>query len=264
MGGKTEESKQENSKAFNLDEELSSYVDKKVIPSRVADKLKQKINEKNIDINKDQLEKLVSKIHNVLNNYLENKEKTEVDSSVADDDMKLLLEKIEKIQNRLGELENGLFENVENNDESSVVTTEDIKVPGKENKKIEKTLRSNPLEAIPEDPESVIVIMKWLQFLVDKCGRDNLPEVLDYYVDIGWITDDAKINLLDYSNGITEEKKIDEKKTGNVPELPSQDHIQSFMFIQKLKGKDFDKHFIDRVEGEISRLTKKVSNYKFK
>lgn len=261
MGGRTEESKKENSETFKLDEELSSYVEKKVIPSRVADKLKQKLNEKDVDINKDQLEKLVLKIHNVLNNYLEKKEEPEMNSSVADDDMKLLLEKIEKIQNRLGELENGLFEN---NEETSVVTTDDIKVPGKENNNIGKTLRSNPLEAIPEDPESVIVIMKWLQFLVDKCGRDNLPEVLDYYVDIGWITDDAKINLLDYSNGITEGKRNDEKKTNNIPELPSQDHIQSFMFIQKLKGKDFDKHFIDRVEGEISRLTKKVSNYKFK
>lgn len=261
MGGNVEESKKEDSKGFSLDEELASYISKKIIPSRVAKKLKEKIDEKNVKINKDQLEKLVLKIHNVLNNYIEKQGKIQTQSSVPDD-MNDLTQKIEMLQNKLEELENSLFENVKDQSKSSIVTTEDIKIPGKDGF-LDKSIKTNPLDTIPEDPESVIVIMKWLQFLVDKCGRENLPDVLDYYVDVGWISDDAKINLLDYSNGITEEKDK-EKKHENIPELPSKDHIQSFMFIQKLKGNKFDKHFIDRVEGELARLTKKFSNYNFK
>lgn len=258
MGGKKEESKKKYSQDFDLDKELSSYVEKKVIPSRVADKLKEKINEKNVKINRNQLEKLVFKIQDALNNYIENRDNVDVESSSVGNEMDVLMEKIEKIQGRLEEIENGLFED---EDGSSFVTTDDIKVPGK--KTDVDSVKLNPLSSIPDDPESVIVVMKWLQFLVDKCGRDNLPEVLDYYVDIGWMTDDAKIDLLDYSNGITDGKSKEEK-SNKVPELPSKDHIQSLVFIQRLRGNKFDKHFVEKVEGEISRLTKKLDNYKFK
>ncbi|MEF8847783.1 MAG: FlaD/FlaE family flagellar protein, partial [Candidatus Thermoplasmatota archaeon] len=92
--------------------------------------------------------------------------------------------------------------------------------------------------------------------LMDRCGRHNLPNVLDYYVDIGWISEEAKINLLEYSNGITEEKP--EQDDRDIKELPSKDHIQSFLFIQKLKGNSFDKHFLDRIEDKITRMTKKI------
>ena len=121
----------------------------------------------------------------------------------------------------------------------------------------------DPLTDVPGDPESVVVLMKWLQHLIDKCGRENLSNILDYYVDIGWISEDAKISLIDYSHGITEETKRSET-TKKVNDLPSKDHIQSLIFIQKLKGNDFDKHFIDRIDSELSRITKKLNNYDLK
>jgi len=99
--------------------------------------------------------------------------------------------------------------------------------------------------------------MNWLQFLIDKCGRDNLREILDYYVAINWITEDVKFHLLEYSSGISEQKK-EGKERKNIRELPSQDHIQSFLFIQKLKGRNFDKHFLERINGEITRLVKQA------
>ena len=103
--------------------------------------------------------------------------------------------------------------------------------------------------------------MRWLQYLIDKCGRFNLSNILDYYVDIGWISQDAKINLIDYSQGIAEDHKNGETKRKEMYNLPSKYHIQSYIFIQKLKGRDFDKHFIDRIEGELARITKKFENY---
>jgi len=50
----------------------------------------------------------------------------------------------------------------------------------------------------------------------------------------------------------------------DMTELPSTDHIQSFIFIQKLKGENFDKHLIDRIESDLSRITKKIYDYQFK
>ena len=92
----------------------------------------------------------------------------------------------------------------------------------------------------------------------------SYSQSLYYYVDIGWISDDAKISLLDYSHGITDEQEKGEIKNHNLTNLPAKDHIQSLLYIQKLKGIQFDKHFLDRIEGELSRITRKLENYKFK
>lgn len=142
------------------------------------------------------------------------------------------------------------------------VTTENIKLPNQP-RQIVREWNLDPLLEIPGDTESIIILMKWLQNLIDKCGNQNLSNILDYYVDIGWISDDVKITLIDYSQGITGDNKP-EFTPNAVSNLPSKDHIESLLFIQKLKGIQFDKHFIDRIEGEISRLTKKVSNYNSK
>ena len=106
--------------------------------------------------------------------------------------------------------------------------------------------------------------MKWLQYLIDRCGRDNLANILDYYVDIGWISEDAKIKLVDFSHGITEDETEADTKKRDITNLPSKDHIQSLIFIQKLKGKELDKHFLDKIDGELNRISKKLNNYQFK
>ncbi|MEF8879910.1 MAG: FlaD/FlaE family flagellar protein [Candidatus Thermoplasmatota archaeon] len=259
MGGKKEEKKNRTAANFDLKKELTSFVEKDVIPPKVAAKLEEKLKEKNVEINKDQLHKLVYKIRDTLQGYMEEKRKqTPVSESRKrtdeDIDMSNLMETVDRIEERLEKLEEGVYSQ---DNEPRMVTTDEIEVADKES-----SLDVSPLTQIPNDPESVIVLMKWLQFLVDKCSRDNLPDVLDYYVDIGWISEEAKINLLDYSNGITE--KEESKNVKGVSELPSHDHIQSFIFIQKLKGHSFDRHFIDRIDGEISRITKKLDNYNFK
>ena len=175
-------------------------------------------------------------------------------------DMQKLIETIEKLELRLDTLEKDIKTGDKKWDKTSpkVVTTEDLEVPAE--------WGVDPLKTIPSDPESIVVLMKWLQHLIDKCGRANLSNILDYYVDIGWITQDAKISLIDYSQGITEEgnKGQDPSSTKKIWDLPSRDHIQSLIYIQKLKGIQVDKHFIDRIDGELTRLTKKLDNYTFK
>ena len=248
------DSKDKDSNDFDFEKELSALVKKNIIPSRIAERIEEKIKEKNVKINKDQLYTLANKIKEILDEYAKNyKMKTDDKTGPSldiksNEDIQKLVETVEKIQERIDILESG---------ETRVVTTDDIHVPESEGWDIK------PLTTIPTDPESIVVIMKWLQYLVDKCGHTHLSDVLDYYVDIGWLSEDAKINLIDYSQGINEEEKNTEtfKELSN---LPARDHIQSLLFIQKLKGIKLDKHFLEKIDGEISKITKKLDNYKFK
>ncbi len=266
MGDKKEDSKNKKTTSFNYKDELSNLVEKNVLPSKVADKLIEKLEEKNVDLTKKQLDSLVKKVKNVIDDYQQKSNvfaqpRASPLSDEIDSNLEKLMNTVKKLEEKIGKIENGLLDSDKVISSNEVVTTDDISLDDDRYNTIgDSFLNMKPLSEVPGDPESVIILMKWLQFLVDKCGRSHLPEVLDYYVDIGWITEEAKISLLDYSNGITQENE----KTEGVSELPSKQHIQSLLFIEKLKGHKFDKHFIDRIDGEISRLTKKFDNHKFK
>ena len=234
-----------------LEKELSSLVEKNVIPSKIAEKLGAKLKEKQVKLTKEQLYMLANKINDAIGSYGKSSPLGK-EFKPADMNMQKLAEMMEKLEERLSNIESG---KVGYKQSYGYVTTDDIEVSGWE---------MEPLTKIPNDPESVVVLMKWLQYLIDKCGHSNLPEILDYYVDIGWISDDAKIELIDYSNGITEEDKKGEGVGKRISDLPARDHIQSLIFVQRLKGKRFDKHFLDRIDGEISRIKKKLDNYRLK
>jgi flagellar protein FlaD len=249
-----------NNSNFDFSKELSTLVTKNILPKKIAVKLDNKLKEKNIKLSKEQFYLLIDKIIGFFKDYT-NLEKTkpanydnisdkkqEYDSS----NMKTLSETIEKLEERIEKLE------VPGTESTKVVTTDDIKIPRGSD------WDWQPLKNVPTDPENIIVLMKWLQYLIDRCGRINLSNILDYYVDIGWISQDVKINLMDYSHGIADENKKDAQITKNVNDLPSKDHIQSFIFIQKLKGVALDKHFVDRIDSDISRITKKLDGYNFK
>lgn len=241
---------------YDLKNELSILVKQKVIPQRVAEKLERKLKEKNIKISKQQLYNLANEIKNIINIYRKSDQiKKKVESTSLekqDTDIKKILQTIENLEERISLIESGTVSDLK------MITTQDMKVNTKE-------LVLEPLKEIPKNPESIIVLMKWLQYLIDRCGRENLLNILDYYVEIGWISEDAKINLVDFSHGITEEKtEGDPVSNKDITDLPSNDHIQSLIFIEKLKGKELDKHFLDKINGELNRITKKLNNYQFK
>ncbi len=262
MRDKKGDSKNKASEGCDLEKELSTLVYKKVIPSKIAEKLEKKLKEKNVKLSKEQLHALVYKIREVINDIRSGK--TPVSGGV-DTDTQGLIETIERLEGRISSIESG------RPSKTKGFTTNDIHIPGK-TRSTNYEWDMDPLMDIPNDPESIIILMKWLQYLVDKCGHSHLSDILDYYVDIEWISDDAKISLLDYSQGITEgysksgtedgEKEREKGKTFS--DLPAKDHIQSLLFIQKLKGTHLDKHFLDRIDGELTRIAKKLDNYKFK
>jgi len=254
MENKKRDSKNSNSKGCNIERELSILVSKKVIPAKLAKKLEKKLKDKDVQLSKKQLHALVFKIRDVVKNMKSGKTPVAGKIGLNKDN---LVETLERLEERISNIETG------KPSKSKVYTTDDIHVPGR----VTGTTYEwdmNPLTDVPNDPESIIVLMKWLQHLVDRCGHTNLPIILDYYVDIGWISEDAKISLLDYSQGITEEAQKETTKNKNLANLPAKDHIQSLLYIQKLKGINFDKHFLDRIEGELSRISRRLDNYKFK
>jgi archaellum component FlaD/FlaE len=278
-----EEVKESSSNNFDLKNELSMLVENKIISSKIAEKLEQKLVEKGVKLDREQLNTLVEKIKETINNYkniekpiqetLQREPIQQIDNK-QNEDMLKLFQKIETLEEKIQNIENN-----ENNknltiDEQGKLSEERGKTPKfvmKDDIKVPKLSQDSsnqyfkyPLNEIPNDPESIIIVMKWLQYLIDKCGHLNLSNILDYYVDINWITSDAKISLIDYSHGISDETaKMDTHKK-DMTELPSTDHIQSFIFIQKLKGENFDKHLIDRIESDLSRITKKIYDYQFK
>jgi len=253
---------EDGSSNFDYKKELNKLAEQRVLPSTIANKLIEKLEKKDIQLTKNQLNILIKKIRNVLETYSTKQYTPTPKQTKIDPNTNNILQSIEKLEKRLENLETSLSDEKSPISSDQIVTTEDIKVSEKEYKG-EKIIDVNPLTKVPGDPESVIILMKWLQLLVDKCGRPHLSEILDYYVDIGWISEDAKISLLDYSNGIKEEKTegMEDKK---ISDLPSTDHIQSLIYIQKLKGRKFDKHFLDRIDSELSRMTKKIGNHHIK
>lgn len=278
MGDSEENNNENNIEEIEIGNELSTLITENGLPKEIADKIETKIKGKNLKITKGQLKILVDRIKNLMSNYTKIEQppnKTSPQMPIKPDgNMQKLVETIEKLEDRIKNIETGQTPTVDplapknetpGKPTTKIVTTDDIKIQEKIKVQTTPNWQFEPLTEIPNDPESIIVLMKWLQYLIDKCGRDNLSNILEYYVDICWITQDAKIGLIDYSHGIKEEIKQGEISTSkHITDLPSKDHIQSFIYIQKLKGNQFDRHFIDRIDGELSRITKKLENYNFK
>ncbi len=111
------------------------------------------------------------------------------------------------------------------------------------------TTHMQTLSQIPKHPEGIIVLMRWLQYLVETCGHNGLPEILDYYVDIEWITEDVRLDLMKYARGITEPDTKTKQNT-----LTTKDHIQTLLYLQRLNGIDYDDHFLERIDWQMEKL----------
>lgn len=259
MAGKDEN--EQNFVPFELDQELTIIVKNYGLPQRIAEKIGQKIKEKNIQLTRDQLYQLVEKIQNVLQTPGFSKlpsRKTDEAATYQSTDMKKLLDSIEQLKDRIRLIENGNFKGLKG-PSHRLVKTKDIKVPNKVDLSYQEEIE--PLLEIANDPESIVVLMKWLQYLVDKIGKEKLPELLGYYVDIDWISDDVRLDMIKYSKGITDNSK---KETIHQPNLTTKDHIQSLLFIQKLKGIELDDRFIFRIDRQMEKMARSIEEYQFK
>jgi len=272
-------SKRSLTEEFELGSELSTLVAQGKITPKIAEKIKEKVKEKGVKLTKEQLYKLVDKINSLLKNMpsgnispnqtapsqpeeaAEGTESKTVSTLGTPGDTGInretgsvdrFLKDLEELNKRIDRLEKMQTEWMKSIDEKiGMWTGREVNVPG-ENVKVENAM----LDHLPNDPEAVVIVMKWLQYLIDRVGKDNISNVLNYYVDIGWINDDVKSKLLEYCEGITEKSKERKK-------LVAKDHIQSFLYIQRLKGMNIDEHFMGKIERELNKISKYIENISF-
>ncbi|MDI3539557.1 MAG: archaeal flagellar protein FlaD [Methanolobus sp.] len=116
--------------------------------------------------------------------------------------------------------------------------------------------RKNPKKGLPlvrlenlrTDPTSVVVLLNWIEFLMERVGRNNLMDALDYYVDIGWISEDVRSEVMAYARGID---YYVEKPTWRL--LP-EDHTKSLLFIERLCGRKIDRNMLSSIDREMSKV----------
>ncbi|HUT00189.1 MAG TPA: FlaD/FlaE family flagellar protein [Candidatus Thermoplasmatota archaeon] len=261
---------------FEVGGELNIIVEQDILPQKIAQRIKEKLKEKNIRVTKNQLYKLVEKIQRSLHTLittspnqteqskkmgtstlLKEEEKTFHDSTIQTTDMRQLVEAVEQLNERIKIIEENRIEGVKGVT-GKLVKTKDIRAFEPSD-----ILNENmqPLEQIPSDPESIVITMKWLQYLVDRTGKNNLGDALGYYVDIGWISEDVRLDLINYSKGITEEPT---QAGAHLPHLPTRDHLQSLLFIQKLRGFQLDDRFLSKIERDMEKIVKSLEGYQQK
>lgn len=128
-------------------------------------------------------------------------------------------------------------------------------------------LKETKLESPPEEFEEVIIAFKWMEFLVSKVGHSGLEEVLEFYKEMSWISDDVVIFLEKLSMGFrsfrgeNERKYITKEESDLEPQnyLSTEDHIKSLLFMEALKGNEVDKDVVARVDKMVKRLSRKAN-----
>lgn len=115
------------------------------------------------------------------------------------------------------------------------------------------------LEHIPNDMVSTMMALKWLGFLIDRVGMQNLEDVLEFYYQIGWISEDVLNTLLRYAEGIRPHHREPDWRPDE--KLTIQDHLVSLLFIERLRGARITRELLDAIEREmrvISRVLEDV------
>lgn len=113
------------------------------------------------------------------------------------------------------------------------------------------------LDRIPTSTKSMMFLLKWIEYMIERVGYSGLEDVLDYYVDIGWISENVMFDILRYSKGIRlYHESSDWRPVGY---MNVQDHIMSLLFIEALKTGRMNKEILHEVERQIYRIKKGVS-----
>ena len=117
-----------------------------------------------------------------------------------------------------------------------------------------KSHRKAKLETLGDDVISLMVALRWLEFLLDNYGPENTMDVLDYYESIGWISNSVKEQMIKFTKMTGLISPVQEYKI-----KPSiQDHIVTMLFIEKLNGGEITRDLIEALERDFRMLKKGV------
>jgi len=252
-----------------LTKELAVLVDKQVISQRIAEKIKEKIQKNNLTINQNDLIKLIEHIQILLNTKTTGAPKNiERDTTRGTDTLggstqttDILPEKsipLDLPKNTMYPQQQSIDKEIaviekKMGKESGVYQAMQQPIVPMQNTSNQNQYPMAPLTEITNDPEHIVVLLKWLQYLIEKIGNDQLPTLLDYYVDIHWISENVCMDLLKYAKGITigETEKTKQHHSSNFTMI---DHLQSLLYIQKLKGTALTEDFLWKIDNELDRM----------
>ncbi|HDD04884.1 MAG TPA: hypothetical protein ENF51_00115 [Candidatus Aenigmarchaeota archaeon] len=97
--------------------------------------------------------------------------------------------------------------------------------------------------------DKVKLVMDWVTFLLKKVGHQRLLDVLEYYVDVGWLSRELKDELFNYSKGFG---GIGPKKTDF--KLSIDDHITSLKYIMKLSESGMNEEEFEVLARKLAKL----------
>ncbi|NPA75150.1 MAG: flagella protein [Euryarchaeota archaeon] len=137
------------------------------------------------------------------------------------------------------------------------------------------------LTTIRKDYYTIVLLMRWIEFLFERVKRDKITLLLDYYVDIGWISKEVKSEIMAYARGEVQdvtkyfpEEEIEaeiETPDGTIKapaphiykkvedwRLSAEDHLKSLLFIMKIAGVEVNKDRLNSLEQEIEKFKKSL------
>jgi archaellum component FlaD/FlaE len=88
-------------------------------------------------------------------------------------------------------------------------------------------LSSPYLAELPDSYRGELLILEWLELLVETAGRGETIEGLDYYTSVDWITSDVESELRVYLRGVDIPPEDDRP-------LDHDDHSNSLVYIARL------------------------------
>ena len=111
------------------------------------------------------------------------------------------------------------------------------------------------LTYLEKNSSTMKLCMEWIEFLMELVGRNNLPDILSYYEELGWISDDIRLEVMRYAEGIDYYIEKPDWK------LNPDEHVKSIWFIEKLAGVKVDKNRLSIIERDIERVKKGTEIY---
>ena len=142
------------------------------------------------------------------------------------------------------------------------------------------------LVRIPKNNQlSHVIILRWLEFLLQRVKREKIPPLFDYYIDINWISEDIKNCLLTFMRGEVpdivsyepDEEQFDEvvenlnkdydwqahinPKNADEWRLSAEDHLKSYLFIQRILGNEIDLKVLNQIERELESIQGNLKKY---
>jgi len=137
------------------------------------------------------------------------------------------------------------------------------------------------LTQVNHDYLTLTLMMRWVEFLFERVTRDKLSIVLDYYMEVGWISEEVRSEVMAYARGemqdVTKYMPHEEEISDESPEfkgtsvavykkvddwrLSADDHLKSLLFITKMAGAEVDKDKLNSLEQTIKRFKENLEGF---